>query len=494
MKCNLLFFSVIAAISACQKSPSPDFEESATTPRHPNIIVIFSDDQGYADIGINDQVNDVKTPNIDALARNGVRMTSGYVTAPQCVPSRAGLITGKYQQRFGTDHGGTRPLPLNEKTIAERMQAAGYVTGMAGKWHLEPNHLQKDWIAENMPELKMKNIGAEDIPFKKKKPYMSSRRGFQQVFEGRINDYWATYDLQGRDIDEQWIVKNGYRIDLQTDATIAFVKRNQDKPFFFYLAYFAPHVPLEAPKRYLSRFPGDMAERRRYCLAMISAIDDGVGKIRQTLRDLNLEENTIIYFISDNGAPLKIHKEDRTLAFKGGAWNGSLNDPFVGEKGMISEGGIRVPFIVSWPGGLPKGKVYDRPVISLDVAATSLSMAGLEPDSELDGVNLIPFLNDEKQGDPHETLFWRFWQQAAVREGNFKYMTAGNREFLFNVASEEDETKNLIGEYPDKAKDLRKKLELWARELKPPGIPDGGLKNERGWFNHYFSLVNPNSS
>ncbi len=226
---------------------------------------------------------------------------------------------------------------------------------------------------------------------------------------------------------------------------------------------------------------------------MISAIDDGVGKIQQTLLDLNLKENTIIYYISDNGAPLKMHKEDRTLAFKGGARNGSLNDPFVGEKGMISEGGIRVPFIVSWPGGLPKGKVYDRPVISLDVAATSLSMAGLEPDSELDGVNLIPFLNDEKGGDPHETLFWRFWQQAAVREGNFKYMTAGDREFLFNVASAEHENKNLIGEYPGKAKAMRKKLELWARELKTPGIPNKGLKNEKEWFNHYFGLVNPDS-
>ena len=155
-KYNLIAIILAFGLFSCQKSSQLDKKEMANGVKRPNIIVIFTDDQGYADIGIHAQVSDVKTPNIDALAMGGVRMTSGYVTAPQCIPSRAGLITGRYQQRFGTDQNGTRPLPLGEKTIADKMQAAGYVTGMAGKWHLQPNHVQKYWINENMPELRKK--------------------------------------------------------------------------------------------------------------------------------------------------------------------------------------------------------------------------------------------------------------------------------------------------------------------------------------------------
>ena len=493
-KYNLITFILSFGLVSCQENSQLDKKEIANGVKRPNIIVIFTDDQGYADIGIHAQVNDVKTPNIDALAMGGVRMTSGYVTAPQCIPSRAGLITGRYQQRFGTDQNGTRPLPLSEKTIADKMQAAGYVTGMAGKWHLQPNHVQQDWINENMPELrKKKKITSSDIPFERKIPYMPPRKGFEQVFAGTINEYWATYNLQGKDINAQTIRDDDFRLDVQTDAAVAFIEKNQNSSFFFYLSYFAPHVPLEATEKYLSRFPEDMPERRRYSLAMISAMDDGVGRIKQSLRDLDLEDNTLIYFISDNGAPLKIHKEDRSLAFKGGAWNGSLNEPYVGEKGMISEGGIRVPFIMNWPAGLPKGKVYDRPVSSLDVAATSLAMAGVNRDPQLDGVNLLPYLNGEKQGDPHEALFWRFWQQAAVREGDFKYMTAGKREFLFNLASEEHETKNLIKQYPGKAKELNAKLKNWTDQLHTRGIPEGDLKAEKGWFDHYFPVLHKES-
>ncbi|MGB5820309.1 MAG: sulfatase-like hydrolase/transferase [Saonia sp.] len=277
----------------------------------PNIILIFTDDQGYADIGINGQVNDIRTPNIDLLAKNGVRMTSGYITAPQCIPSRAGLLTGRYQQRFGLDHNGTIPLPLDEILLSERMQEAGYVTGMTGKWHLDPNHQQDEWIDKEMSALKGKSkIVPSDIPFSKKIPYMSSHRGFQQTFQGYINNYWATYTLDGKDMEEQWIVQDGYRLDIQTDAAITFIKRNHNKPFFFYLSYFAPHVPMEATEKYLNRFPGDMPERRRHCLAMMSAIDDGVGRIKETLREMGVEENTVIFFISDNGAPLKITMED----------------------------------------------------------------------------------------------------------------------------------------------------------------------------------------
>lgn len=457
----------------------------------PNIVVIFTDDQGYADIGVNSQVDDIKTPNIDDLANNGVRMTSGYVTAPQCIPSRSGLLTGRYQQRFGLDHNGTIPLPLDEVLIGERMQKAGYVTGMAGKWHLDPNHEEKDWIKEHIPEIKDKNkYEPSDIPFSMKIPYMSSHRGFQQTFQGYVNNYWATYTFDGKDIEEQWVEQEGYRLDIQTDAAVSFIKKNKDNPFFFYLSYFAPHVPMGATEKYLSRFPEDMPIRRRYCLAMMSAIDDGVGKIKETLKSLGIDKNTIIFFISDNGAPLKINMEDIPISFQGGAWDGSLNTPLVGEKGMISEGGIRVPFIVNWPGGLPKGKVYDKPVISLDVAATCVALAGLEPVKELDGTNLIPYLNGINNGDPHEALYWRFWQQKAIRMGNYKYLKWNDHEFLFDVSTLHGEEINIIDQHPKIAKAMKKKLDTWNDGLLHKNLSEQGVGvgQERDWYSHYFSI------
>jgi len=451
----------------------------------PNIIVIFTDDHGFADLGIQGQLRDVKTPNIDQLARDGVKMTSGYITAPQCIPSRAGLLTGRYQQRFGLDANGSIPLPLTETIIPQRLKKAGYVTGMTGKWHLEPNPASKDWIAENIPEPKGKKSKRPGIPFSKKLPYMSSERGFDDCFQGAMNSYWASYDLKGNTIKKKFIRDKRFRLDVQSDAAVTFIERNHAKPFFFYLAYFGPHIPLQATEKYLSRFPGKMPERRRHCLAMLSAIDDGVGRIKETLSKYSIDENTLIFFISDNGAPLKIHKEDKPIPSRTGVWDGSLNDPYVGEKGMLSEGGIRVPFIASWPNGLPKGVVYDKPVSSLDVAATSVALAGLKPAKELDGVNIIPYLNNKTE-DPHKALYWRFWDQSAIRMGNWKFLKAGHREFLFNVETDAHETKNLITEYPDKGRIMKEKLENWAKNLHRPGIPDGEIGREKNFYNHYF--------
>ena len=297
----------------------------------PNIIVIFTDDHGFADLGIQGQVEDIKTPYIDQMAKEGVLMTSGYISAPQCTPSRAGLLTGRYQQRFGLDENGTIPLPLEETIIPQRLKEAGYITGMTGKWHLEPNHIEHLWIAENMPELKGRKPEPKDIPFSKKLAYMPSERGFDDCFQGEMRHYWVNYDLEGNSIEKQHITDKRFRIDVQTDAAVTFIDRNHEKPFFFYLAYFGPHIPLEATEKYLNRFPGEMPERRRYALAMLSAIDDGVGKVKEALRKYNIEENTIIFFIGDNGAPLKITKEDKPIPQVIGCWDGSLNDPYVGE-------------------------------------------------------------------------------------------------------------------------------------------------------------------
>jgi uncharacterized sulfatase len=211
-----------------------------------------------------------------------------------------------------------------------------------------------------------------------------------------------------------------------------------------------------------------MPERRRQALAMLSAVDDGVGRMMSTLREYEIEEDTLIILIGDNGAPLKIHKLDAPGG--GPGWDGSLNDPLNGEKGMLTEGGIRVPFLLYWKGKLDGGKLFQHPVISLDVAATALALAGQPADPRLDGVNLIPYLRGEIKGAPHETLFWRWIAQSAVREGKWKYLRGGSREYLFDLEADREEKHDLMARHPEIVDRLRGKLTTWSRELNPPGL------------------------
>ena len=480
LACLVLALALAISVQSFAKEPKSS---------QPNIIVILTDDMGYADLGIQGQLDDLKTPHLDNLAETGVRMTAGYVTAPQCIPSSAGLLSGKYQQRFGLDHNGTIPFPLDEKMISTRMQEAGYITGMSGKWHLEPNRGHHRWINENVPEISGRDVYVNsDVPFEKTIAYLPTEKGFDFVIQGRFNQYWANHTLDGKPIEPQKINIPGYRLDIQTQAAVSFIEKYKQQPFFYILSYYAPHVPLVATKKYLTRFPGEMPERRRLALAMIAAMDEGVGRIKATLKQHNIDDNTLIIFLSDNGAPYKMAKEDLPLSFRGGAWNGSLNAPWVGEKGMISEAGIRVPFIMNWPKGLPKGKVYHRPISSLDIAATSLAIAGQLLPDELDGVNLIPFLNGENTADPHEALYWRFWKQSAVRIGDWKFLRLSNTEFLFNVHNDEHENVNLIKQFPEKAQALKAKLSQWSSELKYPGLitTDKSSMPVEHWLKYYF--------
>jgi len=264
---------------------------------------------------------------------------------------------------------------------------------MTGKWHLGPG---------------------SEIP----------RHGFDDVFYKHGNrPGWANFDLAGKTVKPGPEKTGMYHLDANSAAARAFIGRHHNEPFFFYLAYRAPHVPLDPPEKYLARFPGPMPELRRKALAMLAAVDDGVGGVLATLRKYRLEEKTLIFMIGDNGAPLKIHKEDAPGG--GPGWDGSLNDPMNGEKGMLTEGGIRVPFVVYWKGTIPGGQIFARPVISLDVAATAVGIAGLPPDPVLDGVNLVPYLTGKAQGAPHATLYWRWIAQTAVREGKWKYTPGG---------------------------------------------------------------------
>ncbi|MCP4171914.1 MAG: sulfatase-like hydrolase/transferase [Fuerstiella sp.] len=424
---------------------------SAATDK-PNIIVIYTDDHGYSDMACQGIQEDLKTPNIDALAAGGVLMTSGYVTAPQCVPSRAGLLSGRSQNRFGVESNG---LPLDgfnaQQTIAERLKTAGYATGMTGKWHLGP---------------------ANEI----------ASHGFDDVYQKNANrPGWANFDLDGSNREPGTENSKLYHLDANSAAASAFITRHHDKPFFFYCAYRAPHVPLDAPPKYLKRFPGKMPERRRQALAMISAMDDGIGNILSTLRKHNLEENTLIFFIGDNGAPLKIHKLDAPGG--GPGWDGSLNEPLNGEKGMLSEGGIRVPFVVYWRDRIAGGQVYDHPVISLDVAATAVALAGLPDDPQLDGVNLVPYLTGKNKNAPHDTLYWRWIAQAATRAGKWKFLRGGARDYLYDLDNDREEKNNLVHDHPEIAANLKQQLNAWAAELQPAGLQTGSMSET--WETYY---------
>ncbi|QDV44604.1 Arylsulfatase precursor [Stieleria neptunia] len=436
----------------------------AAVDRPPNIIVVYTDDHGYSDLSCQGVYDDVRTPHIDALADAGVRMTDGYTTAPQCVPSRGGLISGRYQNRFGLESNPqAKDASVMAKfdqvtTIGERLKRAGYATGMAGKWHL----------------------GAGD---------RITEHGFDHAFFKNSNGpgTW-NMDLDGKDFTTARQTGGGYHLDLVSDFACTFIQRYREQPFFFYAAYRAPHVPLDAPKKYLDRFPGAMPERRRQALAMISAVDDGVGRIVATLRELGIEENTLVFVISDNGAPLKIHKLDAPGG--GPGWDGSLNDPMNGEKGMLTEGGIRVPFVVSWKGNIPAGQIYSQPVITLDVAATANALAGLPDDPTLDGVNLVPYLTGEKPGAPHQTLYWRWLGQSAIRTGAWKYLRSDDREYLFDLDKDAEEKHNLLSQHPEIAKQLHDQLLQWTDELSPPGIwalkSEGMSRAAENYFDWYL--------
>ncbi|VGO14035.1 Arylsulfatase [Pontiella desulfatans] len=453
--------------------------------KQPNVIVIVTDDHGYADFGAYGLSDDIRTPHLDKLAANGALMTHGYVTAPQCIPSRAGVVTGRYQTRFGLDGNYYAPMDINETTIAERLRDVGYATGFVGKWHLEPNRNSRHWMEGAWPEgLEQKN---PRVPDELIKPYLPMNRGFADYYDGTMNVYLRNYDLDGNDIPhEREVDQKTFRVDKQSEAALAFIKRHKDEPFFLHLAYFAPHVPMEVVKKHFDRFPGEMAERRRWALASIAAIDDGVGAIVESLRKYGIEDDTIIFYFGDNGAPLKIHMKDDPFDKPG--WDGSLNGPMVGEKGMLSDGGIRVPYLVYWKNKIP-AQVYDRPVISLDAGATALALAGVKTKpGVIDGVNLMPYLANGQKDDPHEALYWRFWGQSAIREGKWKFHELENGvRMLFDMETDAQENRNVIDQHPELADRLQKKLAIWRDAQQRPGFVET-FGREAPWYKHYFGV------
>ncbi|MHC4462570.1 MAG: sulfatase [Planctomycetota bacterium] len=407
--------------------------------KRPNIIVIISDDMGYADIGCHD-CRDIATPNIDSVAQNGIRFTNGYVSCPVCSPTRAGLATGRYQQRFGHEYntgpppGGLREqvgLPLTEVTIADVLKSAGYVTGAVGKWHL--------------------GMAPHFHPFK---------RGYDEFFgflhggHSYIDPGLGTFNpiLRGTEpVDEQ-----EYLTDAFSREAVAFIERHHDETFFLYLAYNAVHTPMQAPGRYKDSFKHITNAKRRVYAGMLTAMDEGIGKVLGKVRELGIEEDTLLIFVNDNGGPT-------------GA-NGSDNGPLRGTKGTMYEGGIRVPFMVQWPHRLKASQVYDHPVIALDILPTAAAAGGgrVPGGRKIDGVNLIPYLTGRKKRAPHETLFWRSGQNHAVRKRNFKLVKMGTETELFDLGSDIGESRDLKAERPDVLKEMEKTFERWNSQMIEP--------------------------
>lgn len=413
----------------------------------PNILVILVDDVGWAEFGFqgNEQI---PTPNIDSIAKNGITFTQGYVSGPYCSPTRAGLMTGRYQTRFGHEFNSTARqtgLSLEEKTMAERLKALGYATCAVGKWHLGT-----------------------------KPKYRPMRRGFDEFYGTLANTpfYHPTMFVDSRESDEVQKVTDPefYTTDAYGERAVDWLGKQEDRPWFLYVPFNAQHAPLQAPQKYRDRFGMIENEKRKKFAAMMSAMDDAVGKILQQVKDMGQEENTLIFFLSDNGGPTR-----QTT---------SKNTPLRGFKASTWEGGVRVPFCIQWKGHVPAGALYSEPVIQLDILPTALAAAGApaKDEAKLDGVDLLPYLTGKKSGRPHETLYWRFGDQWAIRDGDWKLVAGrgGDSEGeLYNLAKENTEMTNLASESSDKVAELKSKWEAWNAEQAPPSAPNEPRRQRR---------------
>jgi arylsulfatase A-like enzyme len=412
----------------------------------PNVIVFLSDDVGYGEYGFQG-AKDVPTPNIDSIAKNGVRFTQGYVAATYCSPCRAGLMTGRYPTRFGHEFNGGGPmggkdnfgLPVEEKTIADRLKALGFATACVGKWHLGGG-----------PK------------------FIATARGFDEFYGTVANTPFFNPPnfIDTRKSPDVTPVKDDsfYTTDAYARRAVDWLGKQAGKPFFLYLPFNAQHAPLQAPKKYLDRFPHIKDEKRQLFAAMMSAMDDAVGAVLAQVRKMGQEENTLIVFFSDNGGPTQVTT--------------SRNDPLRGRKATTLEGGTRVPFCMQWKGRIKPGTTFDHPILNLDILPTAVVAAGgkVEPDWKLDGVDLMPYLTGKNESRPHETLYWRFGPQWAIRKGDWK-LCANNIDGvkspkLFNLKDDVGEAKDLTAEHLDKAKELKADWDKWSGEqMEPRWVP-----------------------
>lgn len=389
-------------------------EVRAVAEGKPNILVILADDLGYHDLGCQG-VADFQTPNIDRLAASGIRFTDGYVTAPQCGPSRAGLITGVSQSRFGyLDNYMHRGLPPAERvqTLPEQLKRQGYVTGIIGKWHIGQLDNRGKEVPGNRPwergfdyALTISGGLSHYFPYRPDGTEWMTSAHREYRLEQKLENETTPRLLNGLPPDT-------YLTDCFSTRAGNFIRRHSETPWFLFLSYTAPHTPMNAKEELLEKYRDIPDETRRTLAAMMDSLDQGVGNVMRVLQETGQTRRTLVWFLSDNGAPTH--------------HNASRNDPFSGKKGDVHEGGIRVPFMVSWPGTIPSGQVADDPVISLDILPTSLDAAGAPDVPPVhDGRDLLPWLKGDASA-PKARLFWSWRSKSAVRLGDLKETRNGN--------------------------------------------------------------------
>lgn len=428
----------------------------------PNIIIILTDDQGWADVGFNG-CTDIPTPNLDKMASEGVIFSNGYVSHPYCSPSRAGLLTGRYQARFGHDcnlpykdtNDETIGTPLSEKLISEALKEQGYRTSAIGKWH----------------------IGDDEA-------LHPTQQGFDEWygFPGGSMDFWGTPNGK-----HQTIFRNGAKVPLNeityltddfTNEAINFINKKDDKPFFIYLAYNSPHAPNQSPEKYLEKTNHIEYAGRSIYGAMVNGVDAGVGKIDSTLVSNGIKDNTIVVFLSDNG----------------GRGTFADNKPNRGYKGMLYEGGIKVPYFINWPEKINNNQVYDNIVSSLDIYPTLLDASGarVSKEKQLEGTNLLPYILNKKKGEPHNLLYWRSVGgfEYAVRKGDYKLYKSDspNRKIqLFNLKDDAYERKDISKNHPEIVAKLQEHYKKWDAKNMVPGWIDPHEENVYKEENRLYS-------
>ncbi|MCZ6890557.1 MAG: sulfatase-like hydrolase/transferase [Gammaproteobacteria bacterium] len=454
---------------------SPTALAATESEQAPNVILIVADDLGYGDIGAyGSEV--VETPNIDALAREGVRFTNGYVAAAVCSPSRAGLMTGRYPQRFGYhfNNNSGPGLPLSERTLGERLTANGYATGYIGKWHLGWRRPEQRPVARGFGSFF--GMAAGSIFIEPDTPGVESWNR-TPVPKRRERPIYR---------DNESVEERDYLTDAFTREALSFIDVHHNERFFLYLAHYAPHVPLQATRKYLDRYRHVEDPRQRILAAMVSAVDDSVGAIRAHLERYGLADNTLIWFLSDNGCALY-------------TFGACTNRPLNGGKRYHYDGGIRVPFVMHWPGRIDSA-VFDDPVSALDIVPTIMAAAGapLAAGEVLDGVNLLAHLAEPELPPPHDSLFWRAGPNRAARIGSWKLWKVnrvdraraestprgelledwvapegsplGQLTLLYDLSVDVGERRNLAAERPDVVLRLEAALNAWDRDMRSPSV------------------------
>ncbi len=402
----------------------------------PNIVVILADDLGFADVGYHGS-KDILSPNIDSIARNGVQFTRGYVTGVVCGPTRAGLMTGRYQQRFGSEgnpgpyakKGAELGVSLEETLMSSRLKELGYRTACIGKWHM----------------------GGERGDTR----LFPLQRGFDEFFgilEGAAR-YEDVHNVEQKYMRGNVLVEreDDYYTDALGREACRFIDESKDSPFFLYLAFNAVHAPMQAKQEAMEKFRDVEDLNRRTLCAMHYSMDENIGRVLEALARHGLEQDTLVVFLSDNGG-----KPDN---------NYSVNDPFRGQKGDVYDGGMHVPFCIQWPRAIEPGQTYGQPVVSLDILPTCVVAAGGQPrpDWNLEGVDLMPYILGKKESRPHESLYWKTGKKSAVRQRDWKLVSINGRVELFNLEDDPSESNNLAHRNPEKVEELTRLYAKWDK-------------------------------